>query len=474
MGGHAVIGRGRTHQARRRVERLLGVGAAALVLALTAVPASAGGTVGDPQPELAPFHVGSGGSGTGAVLADGTLVLAAPNASGTQIDVCMLHPGERACAATSKLDAFSGDSFYGTVQVLATGGTDIAVVSVDCCNIGDNGAVVFDSTNDGRTFGPELQGGDISGIGTSTYADGQIVVATEETGSVSIQAFSANPSSAQTNLATPLSSVTDEVTSVATYDGGVLVAIDDGTNTHVLYARADSNFNSTSSYASVGTFANQTVFGVSGNALVTDPGGSITGGGDLRFFNGTSFGPAIKVPDSAQGDDGYYSMQQVGNETHVFFLSRRTGYDAFMATTTTGAHWSLAQYASAIDSDLLSPVLGPTQAGLLFENDGSPFAAQPILNPQAVHVALAATRVRAGHATTLRGTAAPRLPGQLVTLEELVHGAWYPVKTTHESASGAFSFSIPGRTDTYRAVVADKPGYDEYGYSNAATLTATT
>lgn len=40
---------------------------------------------------------------TGAVLSDGTLVLAEPSASSKIIVVCMLHPGARACAATSTL-----------------------------------------------------------------------------------------------------------------------------------------------------------------------------------------------------------------------------------------------------------------------------------------------------------------------------------------------------------------------------------
>jgi len=31
---------------------------------------------------------------------------------------------------------------------------------------------------------------------------------------------------------------------------------------------------------------------------------------------------------------------------------------------------------------------------------------------------------------------------------------------------------VPGRTDSYRAVVADKPGYLLFGYSNVVTLTA--
>ena len=70
------------------------------------------------------------------------------------------------------------------------------------------------------------------------------------------------------------------------------------------------------------------------------------------------------------------------------------------------------------------------------------------------------------------GSVSPRLKNQLVTLEKLVHGRWYAVRTTHESAAGKFAFTVPGVTETYRAVVAYKPGYYEYGYSNSVTLRA--
>jgi hypothetical protein len=50
---------------------------------------------------------------------------------------------------------------------------------------------------------------------------------------------------------------------------------------------------------------------------------------------------------------------------------------------------------------------------------------------------------------------------------------WYTIATTHESASGAFSFKIKGsRTGTfhYRAVASDLVGEFLYGYSPARAL----
>jgi hypothetical protein len=46
------------------------------------------------------------------------------------------------------------------------------------------------------------------------------------------------------------------------------------------------------------------------------------------------------------------------------------------------------------------------------------------------------------------------------------------MKTGHESAAGTFATSVPGVTRTYRAVLNQRPGYYEYGYSNAVTLVA--
>ena len=464
---------------RRRAARgpVAAIAVTVLLVAGLASPALAGGVVGDPQPELAHFSVGAtGGTGTGAVVADGDLVLAAPSTSGTAIEVCVLRPGARACTSRATLQAFHHagdpqDSFGGTVEVLATGGEDVSIVALDCCYIGADGAVVFDSTDGGRTFAGMKEAGDIATIGAATYAGGSLVVGSFEQGGLEVQALAPDPSSAQTSYAVPVGGEDGE-TSLATYHGGVLVANDNLKNTYVEYAKSGSGLNTSSSYKRVGTFGNELVTGISGDALLTDPGGSLTGGERLRFFNGTSFGPPRKVPDSRAGDDGYFSVQEVGTTVHVFFLGRRDGYNLFEDTTTDGVHWTQHEFSSLIGSSSLSPVLGPTGAGLLFANDGTPLLAQPILNAQGVHVALSPARVRAGHAAVLRGTATPRLGGQVVTLEALHGSAWFGVKSTHESATGAFAFSVAGATATYRAVVNLKPGYYQYGYSNAATLTA--
>ena len=449
---------------------------AAVFVVGTAAAAFASGTVGNPQPELKLFNVGAnGGTGSGVILSDGTLVLASPTNSATKIIVCRLHPGERSCASTATLNAHSGDAFYGTVEVLATGGTDVSVVALDCCTIGADTAVVFDSTNDGRTFTALIKAGNLASIGTGTVAGGKLVVATYSTGGgTRVQAFPPSPGSPQTSFAVAHGG-DDGNTSLTTYHNGVLVASDDTTNTHVEYASSGKNFNSTASYKAVGTFTNQLVTGVSGNALLTDPGGSLTGGERLRFFNGTSFGSSYKVPDAPLGDDGAFCIQETGGVVHVFFLNRRHSYDIYSETTRDGVHWShLSIYYTAITAGALAPVLGKSGSGLVYETDtgSNPLRAQPILNRQSVHISLAHTTVKVGTSTTLSGYAHPKLNGQLVTLDYLSGGRWYTVTTKHESSTGTFSFTVPGATKTYRVVVAYKPSYYLYGYSNHVTLTA--
>ncbi len=289
-------------------------------------------TVGDPQPELAPFAVApvEGGNGSGTVLADGTMVLVWLSKTATTAVVCTLQPAENQCASTATLSAYAAggeqDSFTGVPEVLATGGSDVSVVLEDCCDIpvfsGVGGAVVFESTNDGRSFAGEIPAGTILGVNAATFADGQIVVASSETTSLNVQALLSPPYVAISKPANPDASY-DGDTSLSTYKGGVLVASDDASgNTLVEYAPKGADLDASRSYgAPVGVFKGEDLAGVSGNALLTYSSTS-TPGAFLRFFNGKSFGPRYAVPEPAGGDGAYWSAEEVGGIVHVFFLER--------------------------------------------------------------------------------------------------------------------------------------------------------
>ncbi len=472
------------HPAGRARRRLLA--AATLLTTLTAVatlgaataeatsakPATS--TVGDPQPELAQFKVGgNSGTGSGIVLANGDLVLGFGSSSGDSITVCVLHPGDRKCASTATLKPPAGETFGGIPEVLSTGGTEVSVVVSGCCSSSVSATTfTYNSSNGGKAFSPFVQAGVIDGLGAGTTANGQFVVSDYSAGSFTVQAFPPHPSSVVTATATPNNQIAGDV-SLTTYHGGVLAASDNLTSTYVEYAKSGSDYNASSSYKSVGKINNEQTVTVSGNALLTDPGGSLTGGDRLRFFSGTSFGKANKVPDAKPTDDGYFTMQETGSTVHVFFLDRDQSYDVFSETTKNGSSWSaLQQYGTAITADQLVSVLGPTGAGVVLEagTGSSPVLAQPILNPQFVSIALKQSKVKPGHSTKLTGTVRPQLKNQLVTLELKSGKDWLTVTTTHESASGTFSFTVPGKAETYRAVVAYQPGYYLYGYSNSVTL----
>lgn len=202
------------------------------------------------------------------------------------------------------------------------------------------------------------------------------------------------------------------------------------------------------------------MIGDSGSALLT-----LTNSGSvrIRFFNGTGFGSAHNVPLPKNADDSAYGLQQVGGITRLFLVDRRLNYDLATETTRNGVHWSRLQvFGEFIDDPILTPVLGPSGSGILLGGNGDPALAQPILNPQSVTISLAHRKI-SGHAS-------PALTGQEVTLQRLSGHRWYNVASTHEKSGGKFSFTLPGVTRTYRAVVADKLGYYEFGYSTQVTL----
>ncbi|MGO9197921.1 MAG: hypothetical protein ACLQK4_12445 [Acidimicrobiales bacterium] len=457
--------------------------AVVLVVAFATPALAGGGQKNEPQPELAPFKVGAagGGMGSGALLANGNIVLASPSESGSTATVCVVHPGARDCASTATLHAYHGhgntDTFYGSAEVFATGATDVSVVLYDCCYIPNpvlGGVVIFNSTDGGKTFGSEIPAGRyIPGITVGTYADGKFVVAPDNNGAgTQLQAYSPHPSKVEDEVATAGKSTVEGI-ALTTYKDGVLVASDNGTSTTVYYAKKGTDFNSSKSYKKVGSIHNETVFGISDDALLTNPGGSLTHGANLRFFNGTSFGSAHKVPEPNGGDDGYFSVLDDRGTTHVFFVSRGS-YDVYSEWTHNGVHWAgYAVYAATVGGfPSLVPVLDKIGAGICYETDNKPLVAQPILDSQFVKASFTSSKVHAGSSTTLKGTVKPVLNKKTVTLQRLSGGLWYKVSTTKESSSGTFSFKVtPSATDKYRAMVNYDPGYYEYGYSTGTTVT---
>lgn len=464
--------------AHRTLARLLAAVTILAAVMLAWAPdalAGGGGTTGSPQPELKPWNLGTtGGYASGVVLPDGNLVATYFSENGTETYVCVMHPGDRRCRSRATLHAYRGDIFSGVPEVMATGGAEVTVALYDCCNIPNpaaGGAVVFDSSNGGKTFGSERPAGTAPGVSAATFTDNQVVVGDSEAGSLTLQAFSPTPKVTEAASAV-LANGDSYDTSITSYKSGALAAWDDSTDSHVDYAIRSSDFNKSSSWRRVGNFANQTVVGISGNALVTNGGGSLTGGNvQLRFFNGRSFGRPFKVPEPKEGNDGYFAMDQAGDKTFVFFENRENSYDLYADVTRNGTRWTREVYGSAIVSAQLVGVLGRIGSGICLEAETSapPLRAQPLLDGQTVRLKLVKSTK---HKTAkLAVTASPALADQLVTLEYRSGHKWRDVgKTAKESPRGDATFKISWKDATYRAVVADDPGYYEYGYANDVTL----
>lgn len=329
------------------------------------------------------FSIGSGsvGGGTGAVLPDGTIVTAYVGHNDSRIDVCTMSPNPTKCSATPVLDAYQTDSF-GVPQVVPTGGKDVSIVVDDCCYIGDDGIVVFNSTNDGKTFSNYKIAGNLPGIASAAYAgDGHIVIVDGSTGTVELQEISDNPSAPTGVRITPPHEGYDENSSVTPYKGGVLLATTDDQATIVDYAKAGSNYAKRGSWKKVATLRQTVVAEISGNAILEAHGGSITGAERVQFFNGSSFGPGYRVSQPPTPDDGGFVMEETGSVAHVFYVARRESYRLYETSTSNGTWSHQTAFASVINNSDFAPALGADGKGVVLITGGPP-AIQTITNGQ--------------------------------------------------------------------------------------------
>jgi hypothetical protein len=444
--------------------------------------AHAGGITGSPQPELRPFTIGaSSGPGTVALEPNGALVVAYGISAGNgKTAVCLLNRGGHTCSSRVTLTPPSGDDLFGTSEVFVPSANHVVVLQGDCCdNSPSGGDVLFTSTDGGRSFGAPVRIGSL-GVNTAELLDGDIVFMTGDNGGgAQVESVPVNASGPPAQIATAISQEAFDV-GVGSYRGGALIAADDLTSdytTRVAYASRGKNFDASSSYAGVGTFAHEQLIGISGNALLT---AKTTGNNalELRLFNGKSFGPAHAVPHTAGGGPEWFAIDtDPSGRVHVFNESTHFSpiYDLFEESTSTGASWSAPlNLGNAIDSTVFGVALDAHGSGLVLGTD--PAIGYPVLAPQSVSFTLSKTSITKGRTVTGSGKGSAAAKGRAVQLQQLRSGRWYTIATTHESASGSFSFSIKGSgtgTFTYRAVASDLAGYVLYGYSAARSLRVT-
>jgi hypothetical protein len=202
-----------------------------------------------------------------------------------------------------------------------------------------------------------------------------------------------------------------------------------------------------------------------------------TGALELRLFNGKRFGAAHTVPHTGSGPGWGVIYTDPSGRVHFFLSSTRfsPAYALYEESTATGTSWSApVDLGDAIVNDYFAAALDRNGSGLVIGTN--PAIGYPVLAPQSVTFTLSKSRIVKRHAVTGSGKGSAAAKGRAVQLQQLKLGRWYTIATTHESASGSFSFSIKDDstgTYTYRAVASDQAGYVLYGYSPSRSLKVT-
>jgi hypothetical protein len=365
----------------------------------------------------------------------------------------------------------SGDDVFGVPQVFVNG-TDVYVLVGAGATHGD---LLYLSTDGGATYSAgTLVGDTITPSAAAIVGDTLVFSESDDSAGVRVAAVSLAHFGPPAAIANP--STTGGTVGIGSYNGGVLVAGDNAGSgpTKVEYAPSSSDFTATSSYMNVATFPGESLIGMSGNALLTQK----TGGSEslqLRFFTGTAFGAAHTVPGSSGGGPEWFTFDKSpGGVTHVFMSDARTHeiYQLEEYSTTSGSTWTgPVGLANATRSDFLAAGVDANGAGLVL--GVTPALAYPVLLPQHVSFTIKPSTLTKGHSAKATGKVSPVAKGRKVELQIDHSGRWYDVKSTTESSTGTFSFTIPGTTvgtSTYRAVATDLAGYEEFGYSSARSL----
>jgi hypothetical protein len=349
--------------------------------ASTAAPAAGGttpaaaGISGSPQPALGPFSIGaSADPGSVAIEPDGSLVVAYGISSGNgKTAVCLLNRGGHKCTTGPALVPLSGDDLFGTSEVFVPSANHVVVLQGDCCDDNpDGGDVLFTSTDGGLKFGAPVRVGSL-GVGEAALAGGDIVFTSgDDNDGLQLESVPAlGAAGPPAEIANPITATAYDV-GVGSYKGGVLAAADQDLpasyTTRVVYAAKGTNFDATSSYKGVGTFTNEQLVAVSGDAVLTEQ----TNGSNalvLRIFNGKSFGKGHIVPDTAGGGPEWFSADtDPSGAVHVFNESTHLAqaYGLYEESTVTGAKWSAPAYlGDAVDSTYFGSALSANGSGLV-------------------------------------------------------------------------------------------------------------
>lgn len=441
--------------------------------------ATASTTKGSPQPELKPFNIASGAdSNTGSAMeSNGTMLIAYYTTSDTSTKVCILPRAARACSHVTTVNSPGGSSEYGTPQLIAGKGKVVALLLDNV----DDGEEYYVSTDGGMTFSvPTPVGGGGFEADEAVLLGSTIAFSDNQDGDGAKVASFSTISPTSTDPVTVNGTEAEAVGLGAVRDGLLVVDQTFGDKVEVSYAAPGADLTAKASYTSVGTFSHEQLIGMSGSALLTvqDNGKEHF---ELRVFNPSSkaFGSAHEVP-KLRGTLGNWGtvIQDPHGVTHIFDESNGspplTDYDLYEYSTTNGSTWSGPEnYGNATTWTSYSGALDSKGSGVVIGGE-KPLRAWPVLQVAHVSFALNKSSTKKDHSVKASGKGRPAAAGRRVTLERLEGHLWHSVATTHESASGAFKFTVHASSTghfTYRAVTADKAGYVQYGYSSAHKLT---
>jgi hypothetical protein len=222
---------------------------------------------GSPQPELAPFLVGTsnGPSGVSTDGSNGNLIVAyevsTPNTDGA-IVVCVLKRGARSCASKTTLYTKDASSVHGTPLVTVEGSL-VYVAMDECCNAND---LLFESTNGGKSFaapvplgtanGPDIDVSDAFGAGRV----GHLMGAETDAGTQFPVEFAPFDDPADGQVVTAMTDSADFFTAgLGSYKGGVIAAGSDSNDVTIAsFAPANSRV-----FHTVGRFSGQQLIAAS-------------------------------------------------------------------------------------------------------------------------------------------------------------------------------------------------------------------
>jgi hypothetical protein len=463
---------------------VLAIGTASLLCLFAAISGAAaaaaagGGVKGDPQPELKPFNIGAASSaGTAAMESNGSIVVTYDVDNDSKTFVCVLDRGGHKCSHSLTITPPGGNTDYDTPQVFAPSPNHIVVLQATCCDSNPNGDdLLYTSADGGQSFGSPVRVGGTIDVDAAALIGSNIVFAENGNGGAQVESVPVTASGPPGSTATPISPESYSV-GVGDYHGGALIASELTTDsTDVAYAPSGDNFNDTHSYKTVGHFSHEDLLGISGDALLTVQ----TSGKQkvlLRLFNGSGFGPAHTVPGHGTGGPQAFGIgQDPSGRVHVF-ADRAAAYDLIEVSTSDGAHWSASvDLGYALVNTFFSAALDSHGSGLVL-GTASTGRGYPVLASQRVSFSLKLSTIKKGHSTTGYGKGSPAGSGREVKLQvERAGNRWDTVATTHETASGSFSFTIKGNSAgmfRYRAVTSDLAGYLMYGYSPSRSLDVT-